>query len=244
MIPLIILFFACFVNRFRTAFENKVKKTERIATNLRFLQKFVSFFRAFILTYYSRCDIINMYYFIFSGIKSREDGVSVERKLLIIGAGIYAVVAAEIAADMGCFAHIDFVDDQKKTTPTGVAVIGTTDSLETLVTQYDGVVVAIGNTDVRLAILDRLGEHNVISLVSPHAVVSPNAQLGKGCIVEPMAVIHAGCKLDRGCIVSAGAVINHASIFGEGVHVDCNATVKGYVSVPAKTKIDCGFVFG
>lgn len=166
------------------------------------------------------------------------------RRLLIVGAGIYAVVAAEIAADIGCFTQIDFLDDHKQITPHGVAVIGTTDELELLAKQYDGVFVAIGNADVRLALLDRLREHNVVSLVSPHAVVSPNACLAEGCIVEPMAVIHAGCALDRGCIVSAGAVVNHASTCGACVHVDCNATVKGYVSVPAKTKIDCGCVFG
>ena len=33
------------------------------------------------------------------------------RNLLIVGAGIYGVVAYEIAADMGRFEKIDFVDD-------------------------------------------------------------------------------------------------------------------------------------
>lgn len=167
----------------------------------------------------------------------------VGRDLLIVGAGIYAVVAAEIAADMNCFTRIDFLDDHKKMTPTGIAVVGTTDELESLADRYDGVLVAIGNADIRLALLDRLKGYDVVSLISPRAVVSPNARLSEGCIVEPMAVIHAGCELGRGCIVSAGAVVNHASSCGEGVHVDCNATVKGYASVPSKTKIDCGCVF-
>ena len=35
-------------------------------------------------------------------------------KLLIVGAGSYAVVAAEIAEEMGCFDKIAFVDDQIK----------------------------------------------------------------------------------------------------------------------------------
>ena len=33
------------------------------------------------------------------------------RNLLIVGAGIYGVVASEIVADMGCFDKIDFDDD-------------------------------------------------------------------------------------------------------------------------------------
>lgn len=37
------------------------------------------------------------------------------KNLLIVGASTYGVVASEIAADMGCFEKIDFVDDERKT---------------------------------------------------------------------------------------------------------------------------------
>ena len=36
------------------------------------------------------------------------------KNLLIVGAGTYAVVAFEIAADTRCFDRIDFVDDKRK----------------------------------------------------------------------------------------------------------------------------------
>lgn len=48
------------------------------------------------------------------------------KNLLIVGASTYGVVASEIAADMGCFEKIDFVDDERKTTPNGIEVVGTT----------------------------------------------------------------------------------------------------------------------
>ena len=47
------------------------------------------------------------------------------KNLLIVGAGTYGVDASEIAADMGCFEKIAFVDDERKTTPNGIEVIGT-----------------------------------------------------------------------------------------------------------------------
>ena len=166
--------------------------------------------------------------------------------LLIIGAGTYGVLASEIASDMGCFEKIAFLDDNAKTTPNGIEVIGTTRDMNVLAVEYRNIIVAIGNTDVRLSMLSRIKEetpYHVVSLVSPKAYISPSAQIGEGCIVEPMAVVHTGCVIETGCIISAGAVINHASKCGEGVHVDCNATVEGYCFVPAGTKICSGEVY-
>lgn len=40
--------------------------------------------------------------------------------LLIVGAGIYSVVAREIAEDMGCFDKIGHVDDSRSETPDGI----------------------------------------------------------------------------------------------------------------------------
>lgn len=168
------------------------------------------------------------------------------KNLLIVGAGIYAVVASEIAADTGLFDKVDFVDDMKKETPTGSKVIGTTDDLTAMATNYDSIVVAIGNPKVRLAMLERIKaetSYQIVSLVSPRAYISPSAQVKQGCIVEPMAVVQSGCVIGEGCIISAGAVVNHASICFDGVHVDCNATVDGYCNVPSGLKICSGEVF-
>lgn len=168
------------------------------------------------------------------------------KNLLIVGAGIYAVIASEIAIDMGFFERIDFLDDRKKETPTGAKVVGTTNDLAELETWYDNIVVAIGNPKVRLALIERIKAENsyqIVSLVSPRAYISPTAQVKQGCIVEPMAVVQSRCVIGEGCIISSGAVVNHASICGDGVHVDCNATVEGNCIVPAGLKICSGEVF-
>lgn len=169
------------------------------------------------------------------------------KNLLIVGAGQYGTVAKEIAQSMGCFEKIDFVDDVMKATPDGVCVIGTTENLEELAARYTDIAVAIGNPDVRLSLIERIKRQNayrVVSLISPQAYVSPSARLACGCVIEPLAVVHANCVLNCGCIISAGAVVNHAAECGEGVHVDCNATVEGYCRVPEKTKVRCGTVYG
>lgn len=169
-----------------------------------------------------------------------------KENLLIIGAGIYGLIAKEIAESMGCFDRIAFVDDGAKVTPNGIPVIGAGADLLALSQDYQAAVVAIGNPSVRLSLLQKIEAETplrIATLVSPWAYVSPSAQVGKGSIIEPMAVIHAECVIEQGCLISAGAVVNHASRCCEGVHVDCNATVAGNTTVPAKTKVFSATVF-
>lgn len=168
------------------------------------------------------------------------------RNLLIIGAGIYGIVAKEIAESMGCFEKIAFVDDGAAEAPDGTPVIGTTDDLASLSNEYANAVAAIGNPGVRQKLLDRIKEETLMrisTLVSPRAYVSPTAQIGEGCIIEPMAVIHTGCVLGKGCLVCAGAAVNHASLCCDFVQVDCNATVAGNTLVPAGFKVASGTVY-
>lgn len=168
------------------------------------------------------------------------------KNLLIVGAGTYGIIASEIASDMGCFKKIDFIDDERKTTPNGIEVVGTTRDIDELVVEYSNIIVAIGNPKVRLSLLNRIKEetpYRIISLVSPKAYISPSAQIMNGCIIEPMAVVHASCVICPGCIISAGVVVNHATMCCDGVHVDCNATVEGYCLVPAGTKVCSGEVY-
>lgn len=170
-----------------------------------------------------------------------------ENNLLIVGAGIYALVAMEIARSLGSFDKIDFIDDNATRTLDGMAVIGTTSDILKLSKEYQSCIVAIGNPDVRLSLIKIIeNETNckIISLISPRAYIAPSAKIAKGCVIEPMAVVHSLCKLGIGCLVSAGAVVNHASVLCNGCHADCNSTVLGNTTVPAKTKICSGEVFG
>lgn len=168
------------------------------------------------------------------------------QNLLIVGAGIYGLVAKEIAESMGCFLRIDFVDDRATETPDGTPVIGTTKDLLELSKRYANVVIAIGNPEVRQKLIRFIENETLlrlVTLVSPRAYVSPSAQIGKGSIIEPMAVIHTSCVLGKGCLICAGAVIDCDSVCGECVHVGCNATVaKGVVVSDGKTVSD-GKVF-
>ena len=169
-----------------------------------------------------------------------------ENNLLIVGAGIYGVVAQEIASETGYFNKIDFVDDFCNETINGKKVLCPFNEVYKCANEYDNIIVAIGNPEIRKQILKKIiddGIFKLVTLISPQAYVSPSAQIEQGCIIEPMAVIHTGAVIQEGCIISAGAVINHGSVCEKFVHIDCNATVKGYTVVPQGMKIESGQVF-
>lgn len=168
------------------------------------------------------------------------------KNLLIVGAGIYSMVARDIAREMNCFEKIDFVDDEKEQTPDGNKVLGKISDLEKLSVEYSNIIIAIGNPKVRMSLIKGIEEempYRIVVLASPRAYIAPSVQIGKGSIIEPMAVIHAGSALQEGCFISAGAVVNHGSMCASGVHVDCNAVVAGGTLVPACTKVESCTVF-
>ena len=168
------------------------------------------------------------------------------RKLLIVGAGTYALLAYEIACDIGEFERIDFVDDCKEISPTGERIVAKSGQLAEFAKEYTDVIVAIGSPEIRLRLLDQIRKETALriaTLISPRAYIAPSAKIGDGCVIEPFAAVHTLCKIQSGCIISAGAVINHESVCEAGVHVDCNATVPGYTTVPIGTKVKCGTVY-
>ena len=165
--------------------------------------------------------------------------VSSDKKLLIIGAGQYGMVAKETAESMNCFEQIDFLDDNN---PIAVGKIA---QYEEFVSDYKCAIVAIGNSGFRLKLTEKLQNAGYIiaTVISPLAYVSKSAVINEGCIVEAMSVVNTESVIGKCCFISAGAVINHNSVIGEGCHIDCHATVKSNANVEAKTKVEYGQVY-
>ncbi len=168
------------------------------------------------------------------------------KKLLVLGGGNYSLVVKEIAQSMCCFDEVAFLDDSALTTPDGTPVLGKLSALKELSADFTHAVVALGSPSIRAELISRIEKETACELaaiVSPLAYIAPSAVVAPGCIIEPMAVVHSKCTLEKGCIVSAGAVINHFSHLCETVHIDCNATVSGFQTVPAGEKVMSGTVF-
>lgn len=163
-----------------------------------------------------------------------------ERSLLILGAGQYGQLVRDVAVDMGIYSQIAFLDDHAP------GAVGKLEDCAAFAGEYTDAFVAMGNSQLRLAYLDKLeaAGFTLPVLRHPSAVVLPSARIEKGTILEPFVAVNANTAVARGCILSAGAVINHNSVVEEGCHIDCGAVVSSNCTVPAGTKVCCGRVFG
>ena len=154
--------------------------------------------------------------------------------LLILGAGQYGQMAAEIAQEMGVFDRIAFLDDAP-----GANVEGPLADLPKFAADYRYGFVAIGNPALRRKLTEQLLQNNMTpaTLVHPTAYVSPSVKLEQGCCIEPNATVQTGATLKTATFIASGAVVRHNAIVGEYCHVDCNAVVNSTANVPAGTHI-------
>lgn len=154
--------------------------------------------------------------------------------LLILGAGQYGALVYELAESLGCYDKISFLDDCLSE-----GVVGGFVDAKKLLEEYSCAIVAIGNSDLRLKLLNQLEEmgYEIPVLIHSTAYVSPSAVIAKGSIIEPLALVQTGVTIGKGCLISSGAVVNHNAIVCDGCHIDCNATVPARATVPYNTKI-------
>lgn len=167
------------------------------------------------------------------------------KKLLIVGAGGHGKVVADAAISSG-WDNVAFLDDRGAAlgSPLGLPVIGCTEDLRRHAGEFDGVVVAIGESRRRLELVARCREYgyDVASIVHPRAYVSPFANLESGCVVFANAAVNAGARLGEACIVNTGATVDHDCTLGRGVHVCPGAHLAGAVGVGDCTWIGIGAV--
>ena len=156
------------------------------------------------------------------------------KRLLIIGAGGHGAVVADAALESGNWTEIAFLDDD----PSGASVLDwpVVGGLEDLKTHLDAeteVVVAVGDNERRLNILDSITSNSgtLVSVVHPRACVSRSATVGEGAVLCAGAMVNARAILGRGCIVNTVATVDHDCVIGDGSHISPGANLAGGVAV-------------
>lgn len=165
------------------------------------------------------------------------------RTLAIFGASGHGKVVADIALQSG-WSNIVFYDDAW---PTKLKIehwdiLGNQESLLRDSSQYEGIIVAIGNNSVRNTKIDILLDKNVTlaTLIHPTSTVSPLATLEPGCVVVAGAVVNAFAHISLGGIVNTNATVGHDCSIGRCVHVAPGANIAGEVLIGHHSWIGVG----
>lgn len=165
-------------------------------------------------------------------------------RLVILGAGGHGRVVADAAEAMGAWEEICFLDDRypQLVRASAWTVIGCIADLDLIHREGDDHVVAIGDAQTRLRVINELvvGGKGLACVVHPRATLSRHAVVGEGVAVFAGACINIGAQLGRGVIVNTGATIDHDCRLGDGVHVCPGAHIAGDVHVDEGSWIGIG----
>lgn len=123
-----------------------------------------------------------------------------------------------------------------------VPIAGDSNALASHVSDFDGVIVAIGDNQVRVRKTRYLTENGaaLVSIIHPAASVSRKSTVGAGTVICAGAVVNVGARLGVGCIVNSNATVEHDCTLDDGVHVSPGANLGGNVTVGRYSWIGIG----
>lgn len=157
-----------------------------------------------------------------------------DSKLVIVGAGGHAKVAADIAAQTG-FRVVGFIDDvhpdRRGEAFAGATVLGGSPALRQCGVRL--AFVAVGDCATRLQIAELLAHDGFrfTALCHPRAVVAPDVEVRGGAMIAAGAVANPGAVIEAHAIVNTGATVDHDCLIGEGAHIGPGAHLGGRVRV-------------
>jgi len=151
-------------------------------------------------------------------------------RLAILGASGHGKVVADAAEAAGWQDVVFFDDAWPGLQENGPWLVkGDTNALMDALSEYDGVVVGIGNNAIRANKQVQLVNAGaaVVTIVHPAATVSPHARVGSGSVVFAQAVVNACGNVGAGVIVNTGSVVEHDCVVGDFSHISPNAVLAG-----------------
>lgn len=163
--------------------------------------------------------------------------------LAIIGSGGHAKVVAE-AAKLSGWGKILFFDDMLAAGDNGkkIAIQGTTVELLNDISQFHGVIIAIGDNNVRLAKYQLLLQNKIklMNIIHPRAIIASATIIGPGTVIVAGAIINVDACIGAVNIINTGATIDHDCILGDGVHICPGVHLAGGVEVGTGSWIGIG----
>ena len=154
------------------------------------------------------------------------------KKLIIIGAGGYAKSVLD-SIDYSKYEVCGFIDDFTKAKEhLGIEIIG--NSLNNIKNKEQYCYfVAIGNNINRKKWFDNLVNEklNVINVIDKTAIISKNANIGKGCFFGKMSIVNSGSTIGDNVIVNTKALVEHGCMVGNHCNLSTNSVINGETSI-------------
>lgn len=156
------------------------------------------------------------------------------RELILIGGGEHCGACIDVIETTGFYKIKGIIDLPHKIGQTilGYDIIGSDDSIPKLINERNQFFITLGQiytSKLRRKLLNTLETSgaDIITVISPHAIVSKHSKIGLGTIVMHRSTIGPNVVIGKNCIINTGANIEHDSQIGNNVHVSTHAVVNG-----------------
>jgi UDP-perosamine 4-acetyltransferase len=164
--------------------------------------------------------------------------------VVVIGSGGHAKVVIELVQAEGKYQILGCTGLAETGFVLGdIPILGTDTVLPAVLAKgVKNAFVAIGDNHLRLRLLSQVSEmgFRLINAVSPNAVVSPSATLGRGIAIMAGAVINASAKIGDGAIINTNAGVDHDCCIGNGAHIGPGSALAGNVEVGRESFLGIG----
>jgi sugar O-acyltransferase (sialic acid O-acetyltransferase NeuD family) len=164
------------------------------------------------------------------------------RRLLIVGTGGQGKVVLDCAEKF--YKKISFMTSDINAQRIGnyPIIFEQNTTLDYILKNFDEVIVAIGNNNVRLNLSLKYISYGIklATIIHPTAVISKYSEIEEGTVIFANSVVNPFAKIDKACIVNTGSIIEHDCILGNGVHISPNTAIGGTVNIGSKTWICIG----
>jgi len=155
--------------------------------------------------------------------------------VVVIGAGGHAKVVIELIRAQGRYDVVGCTDrEPHRRDVVGAPILGSDDVLPALYAKgIRHCFVALGDNALRRKVATQVAAlgFELVNAISPKAIVSPTACLGRGVAVMAGAVINTDATVGDLAIVNTRASIDHDCQIGEAAHVAPGAALAGDVHV-------------
>lgn len=159
-------------------------------------------------------------------------------RIAIIGASGHGLVTLEAALAQG-YEVAGFLDSFKPIglEVLGYRVIGHPENLLSLMQEhlFTGGILAVSNNRTRTIVAEKVRklapDFEFITVVHPHAWVSPSAKIGAGTLVLTGAIVHACCQVGEHAIINTKVSLDHESKLGAFASLLPGVTTGGLVQI-------------
>ena len=102
-------------------------------------------------------------------------------------------------------------------------------------------IISIGNNSIRQRIASKIPANYLIA-VHPTSIVANGVIIEEGSVIMAGAILNPNVQVGRHCIVNSGSVVEHDCTLNDFVHISPNAALAGNVIIGEGTQVGIGAV--